>query len=265
MKLFSKLTHRDINLSNRQLVNLIMLIIISTFIFVLPYVVIAEEKQDKDDNNIVEAEKYLNNYRSLNLENNENQEEFIIEEDTIEYNSDCNYYMFSGYYGFYERITQRVWNHALDLYYKGLIHGATPYQCTFFAQMWFYDVYGFNSTGYGPSENGGDMVYKIYGANTYYDEEGNFKHYFELSNEPKSMSILSITGMSHPLGHVMCIDEVDEKNGTITFSDGNVTNNSDIRIRVTLTMDEFRRQNPGYYVFATPTEELLQLVRDNKE
>ena len=265
MKLFSKLIHRDINISNRQALRLVLLVIISTFIFVLPYVVLAEDNENVDIDNIVEAEKYLNNYRNLNLNDNSNQEEFVIEEDTIEYNTDCNYYMFSGYYSYGERITQRVWNHSLDLYRQGLIHGAFPYQCTSFAQMWFYDVYGFNSTGYGPSGNGGDMVYKIYGTHTYYDEEGNLKHYFELSSEPKSMSILSISGMSHPSGHVICIDEVDDKNGTITFSDGNVTNNSDIRIRVTLTMDEFRRQNPGYYVFATPTDELLQLIRDNKE
>ena len=265
MKLFSKLTHRDINLSNKQLLNSFLLIIISSFIFVVPYIILAENDENIEDDNIVEAEKYFNNYRNLNLNNNQDIQEFVIEEDSIEYNTECNYYMFSGYYTYNERITQRVWNHAMDLYYQGLIHGATPYQCTFFAQMWFYDVYGFNSTGYGPSGNGGDMVYKIYSANTYYDELGNLKYYFELSNEPKSRSILSVTGMSHPLGHVICIDEYDEKNNTITFSDGNVTNNSDIRIRVTMTMEEFYRQNPGNYVFATPTDELLQLLQDNNE
>ena len=129
--------------------------------------------------------------------------------------------------------------------------------------MWFYDVYGFNSTRNMSSGNGGDVAYRVYVANTYYDEDGNLKHYFRISKEPESMSILSINGMSNPYGHVICIDEFDHENNMITFSDGNCTNRGDMRIRVTMSYDEFRRKNPGIYTFAVPTEELLELVQND--
>ena len=256
-------TEKDSKNLKYRLKSFIVTLFALILLFSVPNYISADEEADPVD--IAEAEKYLNNYRGVTIDLYNHEEELVIEEDEVAkptYHTDCNYYLYSGYYYFGERVTHKVWNHAMDLYRQGAIHGAVPYQCTFFAQMWFYDVYGFNSTGWGPSGNGGDMAYKVYAANTYYDDEGNFKHYFEISSEPKSMSILSVSGMSHPLGHVMCIDEYDPETNMITFSDGNVTNNSDIRIRVTMSYDEFRRQNPGYYVFATPTDELLQLIND---
>ena len=227
--------------------------------FVLPSLVLAEENQELAGN-IVDAEVYMNVYRSISLRMIEEEEYPEFEVVEPDYNTDCNYYLYSGYYSFYEKPAQKVWRHALDLYRKGLIHGANPnYQCTFFAQMWFYDIYGFNSTGNRASGNGKDLAYRIYQTNVYYDEEGNLQHYFELSSKPKSLSILSISGISESSGHVICIDEVDYENNTITFSDGNVTNSGDVRIRITMDIDEFYRENPGRYVFATPTLELLQM------
>ncbi|MBR4420985.1 MAG: CHAP domain-containing protein [Erysipelotrichaceae bacterium] len=244
--------------------NSVVFLLICTASFVMPKIIYAYTKPVPEDQ-IAQAEKYLCNYRDISLSIFEAKE--IVIEDTVirpEYHSDCNYYLFSGYYTLSQRLTKRVWSHARSLYRQGLIHGSTTsYQCTLFAQMWFYDVYGFNSTRNMSSGNGGDVAYRVYLANTYYDEEGNLKHYFRLSKEPESMSILSINGMRNPYGHVICIDEVDHENNTITFSDGNCTNKGDIRIRVTMTIDEFYRKNPGIYTFAVPTEELLELVQND--
>ena len=137
------------------------------------------------------------------------------------YHSDSNWYLYSGYYTQWSTPGSKVWAHARDLHYRGLIHGAdTDYQCTFFAQMWFYDIYGFNSSGNGPS---------------------------------------SISGGTP---HVLCVDEVDYRNDTITISDGNVMGSGEVRLRVTYTMSEFYRVNPGRYVFVNPAEELLEMLKN---
>ena len=244
----------------------LMFLLVCITVFVMPHMIYAYTRSVPEDQ-IAEAEVQLQNYQKISLEVfAPEEEEFIIEDPTIhpEYHSDCNYYLFSGYYTLGQRITNRVWKHAQSLYRQGLIHGSTTsYQCTLFAQMWFYDVYGFNSTRNMSSGNGKDVAYRVYAANTYYDEEGNLKHYFRLSNTPESMSILSISGISNPYGHVMCIDEVDHQNNTITFSDGNVTNHGDIRIRVTMTIDEFNRKISGSKIYAVPTEELLELLQND--
>ncbi len=255
---FAKLKD-SLNLEHIYIKALIILYAILVLPFAAPSLVMAEDN-DINDKYIVNARVYLDSERMTLLE--EEEIEFrMIEMAVPEYNTDCNYHLYSGHYGFYEKAAQKAWRHALDLYRRGLIHGADPdYQCTFFAQMWFYDVFGFNSTGSGSSGNGKDLAYRIYQTNVYYDEEGNLRHYFEISDKPQSMSILSITGMSHPSGHAMCIDEVDYENDMITFSDGNATGSGDVRIRVTMSIDEFYRQNPGRYVFVTPTLELLQML-----
>ncbi|MBR4461370.1 MAG: CHAP domain-containing protein [Erysipelotrichaceae bacterium] len=242
-----------------------MFLLVCITVFVMPHMIYAYTRGIPEDQ-IAEAEMQMQNYQEISLDIFASEEEFVIEDPTIhpEYHSDCNYYLFSGYYTLGQKITSRVWKHAQSLYRQGLIHGSTTsYQCTLFAQMWFYDVYGFNSTRNMSSGNGKDVAYRVYAANTYYDEEGNLKHYFRLSSEPESMSILSISGISNPYGHVMCIDEVDHVNGTITFSDGNVTNHGDIRIRVTMTIEEFNRKIPGYKIYAVPTEELLELLNND--
>ena len=263
MKTFSNKTNRRKYFLNILAINIPLLVLISILVLLLPNSISAKDDEEIEINNIVEAEKYLNNYRNLSLNNYSEKEELVLEKDyTITYNTNCNYYMFSGYYSYYERITQRVWNHGIDLYRKGLIHGSDPYQCTFFAQMWFYDVYGFNSTGIFPSGNGGDLAYRVYEINTYYDENGEYRHYFTLDTKPKTGAIVSVTGISNPYGHAMVVDKYDEETNMITFSDGNVTNNSDIRIRVTMSLDEFYYQNPGYYVYANPTDELWELIRN---
>ena len=176
------------------------------------------------------------------------------------YHSDVNWYLYSGYYTKWSTPASRAWSHARDLYYRGLIHGSsTDYQCTFFAQMWFYDVYGFNSSGNGPSGNGDNFAMYVYNSAVYYDEEGVLHHLFKIDDHPETMGIVSISASSP---HVLCVDEVDQRNDTITISDGNVMGNGEVRLRVTYSMSEFYRVNPGRYVFVNPTEELLEMLKN---
>lgn len=245
-------------LSKRIIITLAVLILVFSVRFM-----VNADNQFISEEDIVTAEKYLFGYHSITLDPlTEEVIEFReIEMPKPEYHTECNYYLYSGYFHLYESAAQKAWRHAFDLYRQGLIHGADPdYQCTFFAQMWFYDVYGFNSTGYSASGNGSDFAYRVYLANIYYDEEGDLKHWFKLDSEPETMGIISISGMSNSNGHVICVDEVDKINGTITFSDGNVTNSGDVRIRVTMSLNEFYSLNPGRYTFVNPTDELLEMM-----
>ena len=179
------------------------------------------------------------------------------------YHSDCNYYMYSGHYSGSSVPGRRTWAHAYDLYYSGKIHGATAGRwCTFFAQMWFYDVFGFNSSGNSAAGNGNTFASVIYSTAVYRDEEGNLKHYFRYTDHPETMSICSIYRSSLPEGHVLCIDEVDYENGTITVSEGNCNGVGDVRIRQTMTLSQFYANNPGYKVYVTPTEELLKMISE---
>ena len=176
------------------------------------------------------------------------------------YHSDSNWYLYSGYYTKWSTPGSKVWAHARDLYYRGLIHGAdTDYQCTFFAQMWFYDIYGFNSSGNGPSGNGDTFAMRVYETAVYYDENGELHHLFKIDDHPETMGIVSISA-GNP--HVLCVDEVDYRNDTITISDGNVMGSGEVRLRVTYSMSEFYRVNPGRYVFVNPTDELLEMLKN---
>ena len=176
------------------------------------------------------------------------------------YHSDVNWYFYSGFYTRWSAPASRTWAHARDLYYRGLIHGSSiNYQCTFFAQMWFYDVYGFNSSGNGPSGNGDTFALYVYNSAVYYDEEGTLHHLFQIDDHPETMGIISVSA-SNP--HVICVDKVDYRNNTITISDGNVLGSGEVRLRVTYSMDEFYRVNPGRYVFVNPTEELLEMLKN---
>ncbi|MBR5755202.1 MAG: hypothetical protein IKX97_05230 [Erysipelotrichaceae bacterium] len=175
------------------------------------------------------------------------------------YNSDTNWYLYEGYYMLGTRAAYRTWTHAFSLYRQGLIHGSdTSYQCTFFAQMWFYDVYGFNSSGNGPTGNGDAFALKVYNSAVYYDEDGVLHHLFKLDDHPETMGIISTT---YP--HVICVDEVDYEAGTITVSDGNVNGSGAIRIRQTYTLDEFYASTSGRMTFCNPTEELLETLKND--
>ena len=213
------------------------------------------------------ADELLESYTDTSLYKDFDEVEFISKEDMIVktvYHSDCNYYMYSGHYSGSSVPGRRTWAHAYDLYYSGKIHGATAGRwCTFFAQMWFYDVFGFNSSGYSAAGNGNTFASVIYSTAVYRDEEGNLKHYFRYTDHPETMSICSIYRSSLPEGHVLCIDEVDYENGTITVSEGNGNGVGDVRIRQTMTLSQFYANNPGYKVYVTPTEELLKMISEN--
>lgn len=214
------------------------------------------------EDSLYEAEKMLDLYHNNTLIMFPREERELLNFfPKAVYHTDSNYYMYSGWFSAYSRPGQKAWSHARSLYYSGKIHGATfGYQCTFFAQMWFYDIYGFNSSGNGPSGNGSSFADRVYSSAVYYDEEGKLKHWFQYDSQPKTMGIISISAMSHPGGHVICVDEVDYINNTITISDGNVRNNGDVRIRKTYTLSEFYRANPGRYTFVNPTTELLDRI-----
>ena len=202
---------------------------------------------------------YANNSTALFSKEDFDLSQFDIEPVKPVYHSDVNYYMYSGYYGYGTIAANKAWSHGLDLFSRGLIYGSDPYQCTFFAQMWFYDIYGFNSTGYGPSGNGDTFARRVYDINVYYDEDGNLQHYFKIDDHPETMGLVSISGRTP---HVLCVDEVDYENGTITISDGNVNGGADVRIRKTYTLQEFYAVNPGYYTFVNPTKEMIDIVKN---
>lgn len=208
------------------------------------------------------AVNLLNKKTNLTIGDKSEMEVLTMEDLTVKpkYISNSNYYLYSGKFSAYSTPANRTWAHAYDLYYNGYIHGSNAGRwCTFFAQMWFYDVFGFNSSGNYATGDGKDFAYTVYQTATYYDEDGNLKHYFELNDHPETMSIVSVY-MSREEGHVLCVDEVDYENGTITISEGNPSGTGDVRIRETMSLDRFYSLNPGYKVYATPTEELLKMI-----
>ena len=240
-------------------------------LFSLPHIIYAYTVSDDqiDYDRTYHAEKLLKGYRNVSLDFfGEYEEEPELIENILPYpiyHSASNYYMYSGVYSVGSLPARKAWAHAYDLFRQRKIHGAsTGYQCTFFAQMWFYDIYGFNSSGNGGSGDGKNFAYKVYQTHTYRDEDGKLCHWFELDSEPKTMGIISISGISNESGHVICVDEVDYVNNTITFSDGNYRNKGEARIRVTMTLEQFYRANPGRYTFVNPTLELLETLKENE-
>ncbi|MBO7677452.1 MAG: hypothetical protein J6S49_08060, partial [Erysipelotrichaceae bacterium] len=142
------------------------------------------------------ADEMLESYTDTSLYKDLDEVEFISKEDMIikpVYRSDCNYYMYSGHFAGSSIPGYRTWAHAYELDNSGLIHGATPGRwCTFFAQMWFYDVFGFNSSGNIATGNGNTFASTVYATALYRDEEGNLKHLFRYTDHPEAMSIVSI-------------------------------------------------------------------------
>lgn len=208
------------------------------------------------------ADEKLNSYTATPLNKQLSEQELPDKEDfTIrtEYHTECNYYMYSGLFAANSTPARRTWAHAYELYNEGKIYGATAGRwCTFFAQMWFYDVFGFNSSD-GAAGNGNTFAMTVYNSAVYYDEEGNLKHYFRISDHPETMSIVSIYSDIEE-GHVVCIDEVDYDNNTITISEGNANGEGSVRIRQTMSLNEFYASNQGYKVYIAPTEELLKMI-----
>ena len=257
---------RDNLLRNILIVNLLMWMMANLVVLSIPEVH-ASAIEGTSFNSYQTA---LLDYKSENfpkvIDNPEFNEEDVLQKEDFEtktvYHTDSNVHMYSGWYTGYSIPGNRIWNHAYDLSRKGLIHGATAGRwCTFFAQMWFYDVFGFNSSGNGGTGNGNEFASTVYNRAVYYDEEGNLKHYFRYTDHPEPLTIVSVYS-SLSEGHVLCIDEVDYENGTITISEGNANGNGDARMREVMSLERFYALNPGYKVYVTPTEELLKMISE---
>ena len=255
-------------------VNIILLVIILIATFSLPKIIEAytTAQYNRTEYAMDRAEELLNRYRDTSLALFEKDEEEKSIEDYFnifpqpEYPEDVDFYQCEGWFSPGSSVTRAAWRHAYDLYYSGKIHGATAGRwCTFFAQMWFNDMYGFNSSGNSPTGDGSQFVYTVYETAVYRDEEGNLKHYFEYGDRPMTMGIVSIRNSYLPEGHVICIDEVDYFENTITVSEGNVNGCGDIRIRHTMSLDTFYRIYPGRKTYVNPTPELIAMVSENKE
>lgn len=255
-------------------VNVILLAIVMIASFSLPKIIEAYSiaQNNRTDYAMDRAEYRLNQYRDASLSLFE-EEEVIRQIDDYfnifpspKYPEDVAFYEYEGWFSPGNYAARAAWRHAFDLYYSGKIHGATAgYWCTFFAQMWFYDMFGFNSSGNSPTGDGSQFAYTVYETAVYRDEEGNLKHYFEYGDRPMTMGIVSIRNSYVPEGHVLCVDEVDYFNNTITISEGNVNGYGDVRIRQTMSLDTFYYLNPGRKVYVNPTPELIAMISGNQE
>ena len=259
-------------------INLTLIAVFATSIFFLPRIINAYStvRANKVMFAAEQADRLLNGYKSASLLVFEEKEE--LTQPTLEmdhyfeifpspsYPQDVAFWHeYAGWYSPGSYAAYDAWGHAYDLYYQGKIHGATPGRwCTFFAQMWFYDMFGFNSCGYsGGTGSGAQFASKVYNTALYYDEEGNLCHYFEYGDKPMTMGIVSVYTSYNPDGHVLCVDEVDYVTGMITISEGNAYGSGDVRIRHTMSLDTFYALNPGYRVYVNPTPELINSMKEN--
>ena len=270
-KLLSK-TARQNALRYILAVNIVLCMIVAIAFFSLPKMIQAYSvsKTNKTDFAMDKAEKELLRYKDASLKAFEEEKEYQIEDffnifPAPSYPADVSFWHdYEGWYSPGSYAAYAAWGHAYDLYYAGKIHGATAGRwCTFFAQMWFYDQFGFNSSGWTPTGSGAQFASTVYNTAVYYDEEGYLQHYFEYGDKPMTMGIVSIYNSYNPEGHVLCVDEVDYFNDTITISEGNANGNGDVRIRQTMSLSEFYRLNPGYRVYVNPTPELINMLKGN--
>ena len=253
--------------------DILLLTIIMIALFSLPNIIQAYtvSKNNKTDFSMDKAEKTLLNYKNVSLLPFEEEDKEYTIDDFFNIFPEPSYpenvafwHEYKGWYSPGSYAAYDAWGHAYDLYYAGKIHGATAGRwCTFFAQMWFYDQFGFNSSGWTPTGSGAQFASTVYNTAVYYDEEGYLQHYFEYGDKPMTMGIVSIYNSYNPEGHVLCVDEVDYFNDTITISEGNANGNGDVRIRQTMSLSEFYRLNPGYRVYVNPTPELINMLKGN--
>ena len=245
--------------------SIIVITIVAIAFVSLPKIISANSVNETFNTYEVEmAVRKLNGYRDTTvslLEDNEEKPGFFDIFPSPEYKTGTYLYEYSGWFSSGSGVTYAAWAHAYDLYNRGLIHGSTAGRwCTFFAQMWFYDVYGFNSSGNSATGDGAQFASSVYANSAYYDEDGNLCHYFEYGNRPMTMGIVSITNVYNGSGHVLCIDEVDYINNTITVSEGNVSGYGDCRIRQTMSLDTFYYLHPGHKIYVNPTPELINMI-----
>ena len=254
-------------------VDVLLLTIIMIALFSLPNIIQAYtvSKNNRTDFSIDKAEKTLLNYKNASLLPFEEEDKEYTIDDFFNIFPEPSYpenvafwHEYEGWYSPGSYAAYDAWGHAYDLYYAGKIHGATAGRwCTFFAQMWFYDMYGFNSSGWSPTGSGAQFASTVYNTAVYYDEEGTLCHYFEYGDQPMTMGIVSIYNSYNPEGHVLCVDEVDYFNDTITISEGNANGYGDVRIRQTMSLSTFYYLNPGYRVYVNPTPELINMIKGN--
>ena len=138
---------------------------------------------------------------------------------------------------FDDKSSSEIWKEINALRRTGVIgYGTAAWNCTAFAQAWFYKIYGVNAL-YG---NGRDMVNNLLNPNNALVGDWGATHFYRGSS-PAPGGIFSIGGVGN---HVGCIDSVDFKNKTITFSDGNTNGaanaSSTISIKRTLSFDSFQ-------------------------
>ena len=243
-------------------VNVILLVLIGITVFSMPKIINANSNNSNiSPFDVANARKRMLSYRDVSLKPFEKEVPgFFDIFPEPSYPEDTSLYGNSGHFSPGSPVTTQAWNRAFSLYAQGLIYGAdAARQCTFFAQMWFYDIYGMNSSR-GPTGSGGQFANTVYSDLVYYDEDGNLQHYFELGDRPMTMGIVSVYSSSNPYGHVLCVDEVDYFNDTITISEGNVYGNGDCRIRQTMSLAEFYALNPGYKVYANPTPAIINKI-----
>ena len=241
----------------------LILILISDFaFFMMPKIVQAYSAIGLSGQEAQTADEYLCAYRDITYdvfdllkpETDPSKIVNIFPEPV--HRDDQEFYNYSGYYHRNSTIGSWAWNHALSLHRQGKIYGAdTSYQCTFFAQMWFYDMFGFNSSN-GASGNGSDFASTVYNSAYFTDENGVTQRAFEYGDKPHTKGIVSIYSNTYG-GHVLCVDDVDYINGTITISEGNVGGNGEVRIRETMSLSRFYALNPGRKVYVNPTYEFL--------
>ena len=248
-----------------------ILLIIAVIAFVIFRI---EEYKEKDFDTAIRrnAEEIYENHildsdeQSSLTEKQEKQFEILDESLKATYNTQSTIYENEGYFAAGNSVTYAVYNHAKYLFNNGCIHGTDiGYWCTFFAQMWFYDVYSFNSSGDNPSGDGFEFATTVYQTHTYYDKEGNLCHYFSLDDKPKAMGLVSTKYTYNESGHVLCVDEVDYTNNTITISDGNYDGEGGIRMHVTMSLEQFYSEMGYQTVFVNPTLELIEKIFETKE
>ena len=254
-------------------VNIVVAAVIMIANFSLPRIIEAYSvsHSNKTEYEADTAEYVLNSYRNTSLamieetQMPETIEDFFNFFPQPEYPEDVDFYELEGWFSAGSSVTRAAWKHAYDLYYSGKIHGASlGHWCTLFAQMWFYDMFGFNSSGNSFSGDGVQFANVVYDNAVWYDEDGVLHHYFEYGDKPMTMGIISIKIPHLAEGHVICVDNVDYFKKTITISEGNATGNGDIRIRTTMSFDRFYALYPGQKTYINPTPELIALRSESK-
>ena len=147
-------------------VNILFMMIVGIAFFSVPKMIhaYAVSKNNKTDFAMDRAEKTMINYRNVSLTPFEEEERTLEDHFNIfpapSYPEEISFWHeYSGWYGPVSYAEYAAWGDDYDMYNAGKIHGATAGRwCTFFAQMWFYDQFGFNSSGNTPTGSGAQFA-----------------------------------------------------------------------------------------------------------